>query len=206
MVKISARAILLVSFLGMLVWFLILAPPAQADFLAQQPTVDIPTVTGSPSGPMATVNSDQDEIRVRSGPSTDYPQVGVLVAGQRVPALGRTFGGDWIQIAYPGVPGGVAWVYTYLVTVDGSLPVVEVPSTPTPKVTPTINPTLAAQFIIPVEPTRPPTFTASAPLIIPTYPASSSGRSGTVVPMGFVIIGLAVVGFFGLMISLLRGR
>ncbi len=206
MIKVSVRAILLVGLISMVCGFLFLAPPARADLSAQQPTVDIPTVTGSPSGPMATVNSDQDEIRVRSGPSTDYPQIGVLVAGQRVPALGRTFGGDWIQIAYPGVPGGVAWVYTYLVTVDGSLPVVEVPPTPTPKVTPTINPTLAAQFIIPVEPTRPPTFTAPAPLIIPTYPPSSSGRSGTVVPMGFVIIGLAVVGLFGLMISLLRGR
>ena len=188
-----------------LVW-VAFVPTARAEMLNQQPTVAIPTVTSSPFGPMATVNSEQEQINVRAGPSTDYPIVGILVAGERVPALGRSVGGDWVQIIYPGVDGGIAWVYAYLVTVDRPLPIVEPPPTPTPRVTPTIDPTLAAQFVIQVEPTRLPSYTPPPPLVIPvfTQPPVQQGAAG--VPMGFIIIGLAVVGFFGLLISLFRSR
>ena len=134
---------------------------------------------------MATVNSDQDQINVRGGPGTDYPIVGVLVAGQRVPALGRSLGGDWVQISYPGIEGGVAWVYSYYVTVDGELPIIEPPPTPTPRVTPTIDPTLAAQFVVELAPTRLPTFTPPPPVSMPTFtePAPASEYSGC--PDGF---------------------
>jgi hypothetical protein len=180
--------------------------PVGANFPQQQPTVDIPTVTSSPSGPIVTVNPDQDQINVRSGPGTDYPVVGVLVAGQRVPAFGRSAGGDWVQVSYPGVQGGVAWVYSFLVTVEGALPILEPPPTPTPRVTPTIDPTLASQFIIDVDPTRLPTFTAPPPLIVATIVPQSIPQSSFGVPMGFIIAGLGVVGLFGLMLSFLRGR
>jgi uncharacterized protein YraI len=177
---------------------------------AQQPTVDIPTVTSTPFGPMVTVNSDQDQpINVRAGPGAgnEYPVVGVLEQGDKVPALGRSPGGDWIQIVYPTVNGGVGWVYAYLVTVSGGeLPIVVPPATPTPRVTPTIDPTLAAQLIIPIGPTPLPTFTQPGPVQMPTYtqapPISGAGE----LPMGFIIIGMAVVGLFGLMISVFRGR
>jgi len=179
----------------------------QSEAIAQQPTVSIPTVTSSPFGTMATVNQDQEQINVRAGPSQDYPIVGVLEQGEKVPALGRSVGGDWVQIAYPIVDGGVAWVYAYLVSISGGeLPVIVPPSTPTPKVTPTIDPTLAAQFIIEVGPTRLPTFTQPPPLTIPTYTAAPEITITAGLPMGFFIIGLAVVGLFGLMISVFRGR
>jgi len=172
----------------------------------QIPTVAIPTVTSTPIGAIAIVTMDQDQINVRSGPSTDYPVIGVLIAGQQVPALGRTVGGDWVQIAYPGVEGGVAWVYSPLVRLEGSLPLVEPPPTPTPRTTPTVDPTLAAQFIIEIPPTRLPTFTPPPSLIVPTYtidqPISGTGR----IPMGLVIIGLGVIGLFGTLISFLRRR
>ncbi len=142
-----------------------LASTVRADVVAQQPTVSIPTVTSSPFGPMATVNLDQEQINVRGGPSQDYPIVGVLQQGERVPALGRSVGGDWVEIAYPIVDGGVAWVYAYLVSISGGeLPVIVPPPTPTPNVTPTIDPTLAAQYIVVVGPTRLPTFTQPPPL------------------------------------------
>ena len=147
-----------------------------------------------------------ERINVRSGPSTDYPIVGVRVMGQTAPALGRSVGGDWIKIAYPGVEGGVAWVYAYIVTPSGTLPIVEPPPTPTPRVTPTIDPTLAAQFVVELEPTRLPTYTEPPPLVIPTYADANTSRSSSVVPMGFVVVGLGVVGLFGLMISVFRGR
>ena len=156
---------------------------------------------------MATVNQDQEQINVRGGPSQDYPIVGVLQQGERVPAIGRSVGGDWVQIAYPVVDGGVAWVYTYLVTISGGeLPVIVPPPTPTPRVTPTIDPTLAAQFIVTSAPTRLPTFTPPPPLTVPTFPASSGSQVLSGVPMGLVIIGMAAVGLFGTLISFLRGR
>jgi hypothetical protein len=184
-----------------------LTSTVRMDVAAQQPTVSIPTVTSSPFGVMATVNQDQEQINVRAGPSQDYPIVGVLQQGERVPALGRSVGGDWVEIAYPIVDGGVAWVYSYLVTISGGeLPIIVPPPTPTPKVTPTIDPTLAAQFIIVIGPTRLPTFTQPPPLSIPTYSAVTENAVPVGLPMGFVIIGLAVVGLFGLVISVFRGR
>ena len=188
------------------VFFLFIATPALADLPAQQPTVAIPTVTGSPSGPIAVVNPDQDQINVRSGPSVNYPIVGVLVAGQRVPALGRSPGGDWVMVDYPGVPEGVAWVYSFLITLQGSLPVVEPPPTPTPLVTPTIDPTLAAQFLVEIPATRLPTYTAPPPLVLPTLPAEAPTTTPGRIPMGLLIVGMLVLGLFGTLLSFLRGR
>jgi hypothetical protein len=173
---------------------------------SQIPTVGIPTVTGTPGGPFIIVRADQEQINVRGGPSTDFPVVGVLISGQQVPAMGRSPGGDWVQISYPGVPGGVAWVYSFLVTIEGNLPIVEPPPTPTPLTTPTINPTLAAQFIREVPPTRLPTFTPPPPLVIATFPPAEMPAVTGGVPMGFLIIGLGVIGLFGTLISFLRGR
>ncbi len=171
----------------------------------QQPTVSIPTVTGSPRGPIAIVYSDpEDQINVRSGPDVFYPKVGVLINRQEVPALAQTEGGAWVKIVYPGVPEGVAWVYAPYVRVTGELPVVPKPPTPTPETTPTIDPTLASQFISEIPPTRKPTFTPAPPLVVPTYqPVQiSSGTGG--LPSGFIILGLASVGLFGLVVSFLR--
>lgn len=175
--------------------------------VAQQPTVAIPTVTGTPTGPIAIVYSDPDEqINVRSGPGTDYPKVGVLLNRQQVPVLGATPGGSWVQIIYPGVDSGVAWVYAPLVRIEGVLPIVEPPPTPTLMVTPTIDPTLASQFVVDIPATRLPTYTPPPPLVIATYPAEEIGTGTGGVPIGFVITGLTVVGVFGLIISLLRRR
>ena len=174
---------------------------------SQQPTVDIPTVTGTPTGPIAIVYSDPvDQINVRSGPGVEYPEVGVLLNRQQVPAIGKTPGGLWIQIIYLGVEGGVAWVYSPLVRVNGELPIVEPPPTPTPRTTPTVDPTLAAQFIVEIPPTRMPTFTPPPPLVIPTFsPQENTNLSGGL-PMGFIIIGLGMLGGFGVVISILRRR
>ncbi len=202
------KHIRVLAFLGacLLLWMTV-TPSALAGGVNQQPTGSIPTVTGTVSGVILTVNSDQETMNVRSGPgTTSYPTVGILVAGQQVVALGRTPGGDWIQIVYPGVPGGVAWVYAGFVTLGpGELPIVEPPPTPTPQTTPTIDPTLAAQFDIQSTPTRLPTFTAAAPVAIPTF-EEPSDPVGFGVPPGLVIVSLGVVGIFSFLISLLRRR
>lgn len=199
------RMVLLIGFIVLII-LISQVSISKADSLGQIPTVAVPTVTGTPSGAVATVTMEQDQINVRGGPSTEYPVVGVLIAGQQVPALGRSVGGDWVQIAYPGVAGGIAWVYSPLVIVSGSLPIVEPPPTPTPRTTPTVDPTLAAQFIVEIPPTRLPTFTAPPPLILPTFVPEQAVTPAERVPMGLLIVGMGIIGIFGVMISLLRGR
>jgi hypothetical protein len=198
--------ILSIIFLGSgLVLFLAGTSLVQASDSYQQPTVAIATVTGTPKGPIAIVYSDpEDQINVRSGPDVFYPKVGVLINRQEVPALARTEGGTWVKIVYPGVPEGVAWVYAPYVRLTGELPIVPKPPTPTPETTPTIDPTLASQFISEIPPTRKPTFTPPPPLIIPTYASSPlvTGTGG--LPSGFIILGLVSVGVFGLIVSVLR--
>ena len=173
---------------------------------AQQPTGSVPTVTGTPSGPIATV-VNADGANVRAGPSSVYyEKIGPsLIDGQKVPAIGRSPGGDWIQIYYLGVPGNVGWVYAPLVVLSpGYLPIIEPPPTSTPRVTQVIDPTLIAAFAATGNPTPLPTFTPPPPLVIPTYVASDSSISK--IPMGLVIFGLAFIGLFGAVISFLRRR
>jgi hypothetical protein len=192
---------------------LLLAGFRLIDVQAQQntpaaPTVAIPTVTGTPTGPFITVNADQDQINVRECPNTTTCAIiGVLLPGETRPAKGRSPGGEWIMIEYPFPPNGVAWVHSSLVTVSpGFLTVIEPPATPTPLVTATVNPTLAAQFIVTAVPTRLPTFTQPAPLDIPTLIPEVNPGIVPNVPMGMIIAVLAALGIFGGFISLIRGK
>jgi hypothetical protein len=201
---------ILISILVMVFGLLMMGEvDASADAIYQQPTVSVPTVTGTPTGPSIRVNADNDQINVRSGPGTqDYAVIGVLIAGQVVPAYGRSSGGDWIQVQYLGVEGGVGWVYSNLVTVlnNISLPILEPPPTSTPRVTPTINPTMAAQFIEEPAETRLPTFTAPAPLVIPTFEPAPTSSVNLGIPVGMIIVILGIIGLLGSFFSLLRGR
>jgi hypothetical protein len=181
--------------------------PAQNPAIAQQPTGKIPTVTGTPTGPIIVVTYEE-QINVRSGPSSRfYPvPVGIMYPGQEAPALGRSPGGDWILIYFPGVPGNEGWVYAPLVNFKevGFLPIIEPPPTPTPLTTPTIDPTLAAAFVIPATSTRLPTFTPPPALVIPIFENGSQTSAPGGVPMGLVIIALAFIGGFGALIAYLR--
>ena len=184
---------------------LVLVPNLQI-VLAQFPTVSIPTVTSSPRGPYVIVKlltTVYDPINVRAGPNALTEQIGVLLVGQEANAIGQY--GDYIQIEYPGGPGGKGWVYsTYVDLIGGPLPLVEPPPTSTPQTTKTIDPTLAAQFIITAQPTRLPTFTEPPPLSIPTFVVKEGATAPGGIPMGFIIIGLGGLGIFIGLIALLR--
>lgn len=202
-ILLSSSALVLAGLLSLLA-----APLAvSAAPLAQQPTVAIPTVTGTPIGPYIIVDPSQPQINVRSGPGTDYPTIGVLIGGEQVAAKGRSVAGEWIQIHYPAVQSGLAWVYSPLVSIFGTaeLPVVEPPPTPTPRVTPTIDPTLAAQFVLEIPATRMPTFTPPEPLEIPEFTQAGTGRVGGV-PVGMFITGIGLMGLFAAAVSYLRER
>lgn len=182
---------------------------AFSEGFAQIPTGSIPTVTGTPVGALIIVmDSEVGYANVRDGPGTvGYDIIGILTEGSQAPAIGISPGGDWVQIIYPGAPGNVAWIYKDLVTLRGSPPVVEPPPTPTPRVTATIDPTLAAQFLVEIPATRLPTFTPPAEIpAIPTFSAPAPEQSTTRLPMGLVIVGTGILGIFGLFLSFLRGR
>jgi hypothetical protein len=185
--------------------------PGRAPVLAQQPTGSIATVTGTPEGPIIQVDQSIPVIRVYAGPSSfDYPSIGVLLGNETAPVVGIAEDRpDWLQIRYPGVPSGIGWVYSPYVKLlrvpSSQLPVIEIPATPTPFSTPTIDPTLAEAFIGQQTPTRLPTFTPPAPLEQPIF-SDSPGSAPTNIPAGLLILSLGLFGFFGAFISYLRGR
>ena len=175
---------------------------ANAEFRFQQPTIAIPTVTGTPRRATAFVRLDQeDPVNVRSGPGVFYDLIGVLLPGQEVTALGRSAGGDWVLVEYPGVTGGSGWVYSPLVILSGEeLSIIEPPSTPTPEVTTTIDATLAAQFVTTPVSTRLPTYTAAPPQTIPTYADEVSSGISQHIPIGLIIL---VIGGLGVLIAVI---
>jgi len=181
----------------------------EAQGLQQQPTIAIPTVTGTPEGVTVTVPLDQDYVNVRSGPGVLYDIVGRLVASQKVAVLGRTSGGDWLLIEYFGGPDNQGWIYSDTVGAGispGEVSIVEIPPTLTPKVTQTINATLAAQFITTPVPTRLPTYTPVDPLVVATYQDLTNSSILGGIPMGLVILILAGMGGLIALISIIRGR
>lgn len=173
---------------------------AGAKGLEQIPTVDIATVTGTPPGAMVTVKLDIDQpyINVRSGPNSTYDKIGLLYAGQSAPALGWSEGKRYIMIQYPGSPDGTGWVFAPYVNLSSgaTLPLIEMPLEPTPAVTRTIDPTLAAQYLSTPNPTRLPTFTPPPPISIPTFEWGGGAGGYGGVPTGLVIIILMAIGLF----------
>ena len=204
-----SRKLLLLGLPVFVMAMMTVGAPIATRVAAQQPTGSIATVTGTLSGPTVSVDPSLGMVDVYAGPSTyNYPKVGVLLTGSKTPALGRARGDqNWIMIQYEGVPGTVAWVYALYVSLNGAgaqgLPLVDVPPTPTPLFTPTIDPTLVAAYLPAQNATHLPTFTAPAPLAVPTFvqPQPTSR-----IPIGLLIFGFAVVGALGTMISFLRGR
>jgi len=183
--------------------------PFQSSVLAQQPTGSVPTVTGTPQGAIVALYLDRAQEYVYSGPDEYlYPRIGVLLAGQEMPAYGISENENYIQIYYPGVPDSVAWVYAPYVRIVkiGELPKLAPPPTPTPASTPVvdINPTLVAAFITPIIPTRLPTFTPPPPLIAAEFVDDTSTANN--IPMGLLILGFGFIGALGALISFLRGR
>lgn len=99
-------------------------PPPPPDL----PAADTPTSVASNPG----FTVDQDNVEVRSGPSTEYPVIGVLNRGQTFTPNGRTPRGDWLQFPWEGMDG---WVHTQQLPViySGQLPVVrDFPPPPPP--------------------------------------------------------------------------
>lgn len=176
---------------------------------AQQPTGSIPTVTGTPMGIMALVDpikAEDSGINIRSGPGTNYTVIGKMILDRALPVLGRSPGGDWLLVKDTTLPEGQGWVFAYNVTVtSGEIPVAEVPATPMPISTAAIDPTLAAQFVSTPLATKLPTFTPSAPLVVPTFEAFDS-QAFAGIPVGLIILGLFALGLITALLSYFQTR
>lgn len=156
----------------------------------------------TPAGIVITVTYT-DAMNVRAGPGTFYDILGQLFPGDVRPALGISPGREWIQISFED---GIGWVYAPYVSVSGGeLQVVEAPPTPTPPITATIDPTLAAQFNRQPTETRMPTFTPPPPLTVPQFTPASAPQTRAV-PVGYFVIILGVLGGIGLAFSFIIKR
>jgi uncharacterized protein YraI len=156
----------------------------------------------TPTGVVITVTYTE-AMNVRGGPGTSYDILGQIQPGSVFPALGISPGREWIQIAYPGGPNGIGWVYSSYVSISGGeLRIVEPPPTQTPLVTSTFDPTLAAAFIIQPTQTRMPTFTPPPPLTIPQFTETAAANTAKF-PSGIFAIILGILGSVGLLVSLI---
>ena len=159
----------------------------------------------TPSGVFITVTYTEP-MNVRGGPSTSYDILGQINPGDILPALGISPGREWIQVAYPGGPNGIGWVYAAYVSISGGeLRIVEPPPTQTPLVTSTFDPTLAAAFNTQPTPTRMPTFTPPPPLVIPQFTEARPANAPRI-PSGIFVVTLALLGLAGLLVSFIARK
>jgi len=73
------------------------------------------------------VSASENNINIRSGPSTDYNVIGTLSAGKSLPIIGRNADSSWWQVT---TSNGDGWIAGFVVTVsnvDDSIPVIDVP-------------------------------------------------------------------------------
>ena len=107
--------------------------------LAQAPPTPGAAVTTPTSAPATTASGGalvgvvNDALRVRGGPSTDYPILGRLESGTRLALLARSADGGWFQIAYPAGSDQRGWVSGEFLQVQGSLDTLA--SAPSPALT-----------------------------------------------------------------------
>jgi Bacterial SH3 domain len=124
-------------------------PPTPEATATPAPTEVPPSATPEPA-PSFTAGQN---VNIRSGPGTNYPRLGTLVAGQSFEILGKNAAGSWLQFVYDG---DAAWVSADMVAVSGDLGAVEVaqnvpapPVVAAPRPQPTSPPA-------PAQPTSPP--------------------------------------------------
>jgi hypothetical protein len=97
--------------------------------LPDEETTPPPTLTLPPQIATAVANAN---LNIHGGPGTDYPVVGVLLAGQSAQITGISPDGEWWQIRFSSVTSEQGWVSAAFVTVQNTqnVPVVHGPAPP----------------------------------------------------------------------------
>ncbi len=177
-------------------------------FMVSLPAPAAAQQAASPTPPELRVEIFQ-QTNVRDGPGADYDQVGVLIAGQILPVLGRSPDSAWLKVTYIGGPDNTGWVFREFVNLVGDLPTIP---TIVPPPTPTLPPTPTAEFVgedgATAEPQISflPTYTPPAPIVRPTLLPVQGTRQAVSFPPAVLIIVLLVLGAFGGLASLMRQR
>lgn len=74
-----------------------------------------------------------DTIKMRSGPSMQFPIIGEISKGESLIAIGLSIGQDWLQLRYDGSETGLAWVFSAFTDYNGSIkPLPTVTAVPLP--------------------------------------------------------------------------
>jgi len=143
-------------------------PPTFTPWPTRTPTpTPEPTLAPNPAQPESPVNTPvavaaaqpstattSQNLRVRSGPGTEYRTLGSLAANSTVTVIGKNAEGTWWQIQYDKSPDGKAWISAKYAPSNNAanVPVVEapptpsIPPTPTPPPAPPPTPTPEYQF------------------------------------------------------------
>ncbi len=82
-----------------------------------------PPAPDEPTNPGDVTALASTNIRMRSGPGTDYSQVGTVSAGNTVPILARNSSANWLLVLNNGQTG---WIAAWLVTINGDINTVPV--------------------------------------------------------------------------------
>jgi hypothetical protein len=143
------------------------------------PTPVPPTATPTPSLAQITVSGDL--VNVRSGPGTDYDQIGQINAGATYTVTGKSADGSWYEFI---LNNNNAWVSADLVTLTGvaeAVAVVDVTPEPTSAAGP--QPTAAPQATVSSAP--PPTGGGSFDYGIQISPWNLGSVTSAIQGMGF---------------------
>lgn len=121
-------------------------PPDPVEVVELEPEAIGPTNTPTPAPPTATPTPDmlsvtiQQNMNVRSGPSTLYYRVASAAAGDVYEVIGRNDDGSWAKIKHPDTADGTGWVYVSEQLAKPNRPVAEVAIAQAPPPPPTATP------------------------------------------------------------------
>jgi hypothetical protein len=113
-------------------------------------------------------------VNLRGGPGTNYPVVGHVQAGDRLPVIGRTevSGTVWYLVNAPEV--GVVWIAGWTVKIKGHTPIPPITLTPTsPEMTSILSPT-STQMTLPNGTGTPPALTSPTASTTGTQPMTAT--------------------------------
>ena len=78
----------------------------------------VPPAPDNPPSPSDVSALAATNIRMRSGPGTDYAQISTVSSGTTVPILARNGSANWLLVQDNGQTG---WIAAWLVTINGDL-------------------------------------------------------------------------------------
>ncbi len=185
------------------------------------PTQPPPSALAEPAPSAGIIATANENVRIRSAPSTSAAIAGQLKKGDTAQVVGRSAASDWLQIVMPANANARGWISADFATTSSSvsgLPVagaapsapVPVPSSAPPPVVLADTPTSALPTIVlPAATLRPAiTLRPTEPLQADTDPSAPSNPWLSIV-IGIVMLGLGggfMLILFGSILTLLARR